>query len=76
MEIGWHRVCTHFGVTITGSTSVRYRSISKLADPEPITTAARSSTVSTGPAARTVPTSCRLRRWSLSSASSSPSPPR
>ena len=23
IEIGWQRVCTHFGVTITGSTSVR-----------------------------------------------------
>ena len=53
--MGWHSVRTHFGVTMTGSTSVRYRSISKLADPDPITAAARSSTHSTGPAASTRP---------------------
>ena len=60
--MGWHSVSTHLGVTMTGRTSVRYRSISKLAEPAPMTTAARSSTVSIGPSASTSPTSWRLRK--------------
>jgi hypothetical protein len=40
-------VDTHLGVTMTGSTSVKYRSISKLADPDPMMTPARISTVGT-----------------------------
>ena len=36
MAIGWQRVRTQRGVTIAGNTSVRWRSISKLALPEPM----------------------------------------
>ena len=38
--VGWQRVSTHLGVTMTGSTSTRYRSISNDAEPEPMITAA------------------------------------
>ena len=63
MAIGWQRVwVTHRGVTMTGSTSVRWRNISNDALPEPMMTAARSSTTGTGPDASTRPTSCRLDR--------------
>ena len=41
------RVPTHLGVTITGSRSVRYRSISNDADPLPMITAARSAAAGT-----------------------------
>ena len=57
MAIGWQRLSTHRGVTMTGSTSTRYRSISKLAEPEPMMIAARSSVTGTGPSARIWPTS-------------------
>ncbi len=60
--MGWQRVRTHCGVTMTGSTSTRWRSISNDALPEPMTTAARSSVHGTGPEARTRPTSWRLAR--------------
>ena len=39
--IGCTRVSTHRGVVMTGRTSVRWRNISKLALPDPMTTAAR-----------------------------------
>ena len=42
-----------FGTTMTGSTSTRLRSISKLALPDPMMMAARSSVTGTGPAAST-----------------------
>ena len=75
--MGWQRVSTHLGVTIMGSTSTRWRSISNEALPEPITTAARSSVHGTDPEASTWPTSWRLRRCGDRSAlASSPRPPR
>ncbi len=55
-EMGWQRLSTQRGVTIAGRTSTRYRSISKLADPDPMMSAARSSVTGTGPSARTRPT--------------------
>ena len=57
MAIGCTCVSTHLGVTIAGSTSTRFRSISKLAEPDPMMTAARSSVTGTGPEASTRPTS-------------------
>jgi hypothetical protein len=60
--MGWMRVPTHFGVTITGSRSVRYRSISNEADPLPMITAACSAAVGTLLASRMSPTSARERR--------------
>ena len=69
MAMGWHLVSTHLGVTITGSTSTRYLSISKLAEPAPMITPARISTTSTPVEASTRPTSCRLSRCSLSTSS-------
>ncbi len=75
--MGWQRVWTQRGVTMTGRTSVRCRSISNETEPEPMITAARSSTSGTGPSARTRPTSWRDDRWGDSSSSASePSPPR
>ncbi len=62
MAIGWHLVLTHDGVVMTGSTSVKCRIISKLTEPDPMITAARSSVTGTVPAERTRPTSCRLDR--------------
>ena len=47
MAIGWQRLRTHLGTTITGNTSTSERSISKLALPEPMITAARSSVTGT-----------------------------
>ncbi len=76
MAMGCTRVSTQRGVTIAGSTSTRLRSISKLADPEPMMTAARSSVTGTGPDASTRPTSCRLARCGDRSSASCPSPPR
>jgi hypothetical protein len=70
------RLLTHRGVTITGSRSVRYRSISKDAEPEPMITAARSTVVGTPLASRISPTSLRESRCSLSSSPSGYSPPR
>ena len=76
---GWIRVCTHCGVTITGSRSVRCRSISNETDPEPITTAARSTAVGTPESSRIRPTSARDRRCGDSSRVGTPAgvrPPR
>ena len=56
------RVPTHFGVIITGSRSVRYRSISNEADPLPMITAACSAAAGTPPPSRMSPTSARERR--------------
>ena len=50
--MGWIRLPTQLGVTMTGRRSVRYRSISKEAEPEPMMTAARRMTVGTPEAAR------------------------
>lgn len=77
--IGWMRVRTQLGVTIAGSRSVRYRSISNDADPDPMITAARSTAVGTPEARRMRPTSARERRWGESACSGTPagvSPPR
>ncbi len=77
--IGWIRVSTQRGVTITGSRSVRWRSISKEAEPEPMITAARSSAVGTPLARSTRPTSTRERRWGESRPAGTPAgarPPR
>ena len=60
--MGWMGLFTQRGVTITGSRSVRYRSISKDADPEPMMTAARRTTVGTPTDDRIRPTSSRERR--------------
>ena len=63
MATGWTRVrYTHRGTTMAGSTSTMLRSISKLALPEPMMTAARSSVTGTGPSARVRPTRWRLSR--------------
>ena len=56
------RVLTHFGVTMAGSRSVRYRSISNEADPLPMITAACSTAVGTPLDCRMSPTSPRERR--------------
>jgi hypothetical protein len=56
------RASTHFGVTITGSRSVRYRSISNDADPLPMITAACSAATGTPLPSRMSPTSAR-ERW-------------
>ena len=61
--MGWVGVLTHRGHTMTGSRSVRYRTISKEMLPAPSTTAARSSTTGTPVEPRSVPTSWRLDRW-------------
>ncbi|MGY1718214.1 hypothetical protein ACI8AG_04085 [Blastococcus sp. SYSU DS0552] len=76
IAIGWIRLCTHRGVTITGNRSVRCRSISKDADPEPRTTAARSTTVGTPEPSRIAATSARERRCGESSSSAGAIPPR
>lgn len=73
------RVRTQLGVTITGSRSVRYRSISKDAEPDPMMTAARSTAVGTPDSSRIRPTSLRDRRCGDRVRSSAPSgtgPPR
>ena len=62
IAIGWMRLRTQRGVTIAGSLSVRYRSISNDADPEPMMTAARRTTVGTPAPARIRPTSARERK--------------
>ncbi len=77
--IGWIRVSTQRGVTMTGSRSVRYRSISNEAEPEPITTAARSSVTATPPSRRARPVATRDRRCGESrpsGTSTGTSPPR
>lgn len=77
--IGWIRVETQLGVTMTGSRSVRYRSISKDAEPEPMMTAARSTVTGTPASSRMRATSARERRCGESSRSGTPSgvrPPR
>ncbi|GAA2130335.1 hypothetical protein GCM10009727_22290 [Actinomadura napierensis] len=56
------RVRTQRGVTITGSRSVRYRSTSNEADPDPMITAARSHTAGTPASSMIRPTSARDRR--------------
>lgn len=61
--MGWIRLRTQRGVTMTGSRSVRYRSISKLAEPEPMITAARNTTAGVGASSRIWPTSAREARW-------------
>ena len=76
MAMGWLRLCTHRGVTMTGSRSVRYRSISNEAEPEPRTTAARSTTVGTPELSRMRATSARERRCGESSSPAGSSPPR
>ncbi len=75
IAIGWVRVPTQRGVTMTGRRSTRARIISKDVLPEPMTIDARSSRVGTPEPARTRPTSWRLDRWPDRS-SSWPSPPR
>ncbi|GAA3127173.1 hypothetical protein GCM10017687_47400 [Streptomyces echinatus] len=77
--IGWIRVRTQLGVTITGSRSVRYRSISKDTDPEPMMTAARRTAVGTPEASRMRPTSARDLRCGESRSPGTPAgvrPPR
>jgi hypothetical protein len=74
--MGCSRLSTHLGVIITGSRSVRCRSISKLADPEPMTTAARSTAVGTPEASSTSPTRSREAMCVLSSSPAGASPPR
>jgi hypothetical protein len=78
IAIGWTRVRTQRGVTITGNRSVRYRSISNDADPEPMTTPARSTTAGIPLARKMSPTSVRERRWADAPASGPPDagPPR
>ena len=74
--IGWIRLCTHRGVTMTGSRSVRYRSISNDADPEPMITAACSTTAGTPDRRKTSPTSLRDARCGDSATPAGCSPPR
>ena len=62
MAMGWQRVATQRGVIMMGSRSVRARSISKDALPEPMTMAARNSVTGTPCRASSAPVSCRLRR--------------
>ncbi len=76
MAIGWIRLRTQRGVIITGSRSVRYRSISNDADPEPRMTAARRTTVGTPDPRRMSATSARERRCLDSCSSSGVSPER
>src|SRR5947209_3228158 len=67
MEIGWILLRTHFGVVITGNRSVRWRTISKDAEPDPITMPACSTTVSTPDSIRILATlfrDCRCRERS------------
>ena len=75
MAMGWVRVSTQRGVIMTGRTSVRYLSISKETEPEPMTMPARNSITGVGPLASVRPTSWRLSRCSDRS-SSLPRPPR
>ena len=67
--MGWIRVSSHRGAIITGSRSVRWRSISKEAEPAPRMTAARSTTVGTGEDRKMSSTSLREPRWVESSSS-------
>ena len=57
---------THCGAGMYGSTSVRWRIISKDADPDPMTTPAWKAIVGTPDSISTLPTFSRLRRWRLS----------
>ncbi len=64
---------------MTGSRSVRYRSISNEAEPEPRITAARSTVVGTPESSRMRPTSARDRKCGDNSSSGTPAgvrPPR
>ncbi len=54
--MGWVRERTQRGVIIAGSRSVRYRSISNDAEPDPMITLARNSTVGTPEARSNWPT--------------------
>ncbi len=74
--MGWIRTSTHRGVIITGSRSVRCRSISKDTDPEPMMTAAWSTVVGTPEASRISPTSRRESRCGDSSSPVGKRPPR
>jgi hypothetical protein len=76
MAIGWVRLETQRGQTITGSRWTRARSISNDALPEPMIMAARSSVAGTGPPRSTSPTSWRLVRWVESRSDLRPRPPR
>ena len=76
MATGWHSVVTHFGVTITGSLSTRYRRISNEAEPAPMIIAARKVVTGTPLEASSFSTCLRDRRCSLRSDPISPRPPR
>ena len=74
--MGCTRLCTQRGVTIAGSRSLRYRSISKLADPEPMMTAAWRTVVGPPEPSSTRPTSARDARCGESRWPSGTMPPR
>ncbi len=61
--MGWVRVRTQRGVVMTGSRSVRYRSISKETDPDPMITEALNATVGTPEPRRIASTSARDLMW-------------
>lgn len=73
---GWIRLSTHRGVVMAGSRSVRYRIISKEAEPDPRITAARRTVVGTPEASRISPTSLRDSRCGDRSSPSGKRPPR
>lgn len=60
--MGWTHVRNQRGATISGSRSVRYRSISKLAEPAPMMAAARNSTDGTPEVRNRRPTCAREAR--------------
>ncbi len=60
--MGWARVLTQRGVSMTGRRSTRPRTSSKDRLPEPMITDARNSTVATPLSLRILPTSRRLAR--------------
>ena len=62
MAMGWQRVLTQRGATITGSFSARSRTISKEADPEPTMMEARRTVSSAAPPRST---SSDLETWSF-----------
>ena len=75
MPIGWVGVSTQLGVTMAGSFSTSARTSSNERLPEPMTMAARNSSVWIPDASRIRPTSWRLARW-RDSRSPPPRPPR